>query len=51
MGLKEVSIQGVEMQKFGKDQLGSYPIHFHMDQDLTGKNDPGRFQQHRPQLQ
>jgi hypothetical protein len=37
MGLKEVSIQGVEMQKFGKDQLGSYPIHFHMDKDLTSK--------------
>ena len=25
------------MQKFGKDQIGSYPIHFHMDQDLSGK--------------
>lgn len=29
-GYKEVSIQGVELQKFGKEQLGSYPIHFHM---------------------
>jgi hypothetical protein len=30
-----VQIQGVEFEKFGKDQLGSYPIHFHMDGDLT----------------
>ncbi len=37
MGLNEVSIQGVEIQKFGKDQLGSYPIHFHMAQNLSGK--------------
>ena len=36
-GFNEVSIQGVEMQKFGKDQLGSYPIHFHMDDDVAGK--------------
>ncbi len=28
-GFKEVSIQGVEIEKFGKDQLASYPIHFH----------------------
>jgi hypothetical protein len=35
MGFKEVSIQGVEMRKFGKDQLGSYPIHFHMDGPLS----------------
>jgi hypothetical protein len=33
----EVSIQGVELQKFGKDELGSYPIHFHMDGDLVKK--------------
>lgn len=33
----EVSIQGVEIQKFGKDKLGSYPIHFHMDGDLKAK--------------
>jgi hypothetical protein len=26
----EVAIQGVEIEKFGKDQRGSYPIHFHM---------------------
>lgn len=30
-GFGEVSIQGVELEKFGKDRLGSYPIHFHMD--------------------
>jgi hypothetical protein len=35
MGFKEVSIQGVEMQKFGKDQLGSYPIHFHIDGNVS----------------
>jgi len=34
-GFAEVSVQGVELQKFGKDQLGSYPFHFHMDEDLT----------------
>lgn len=31
MGFKEFSVQGVEFEKFGKDQLASYPIHFHMD--------------------
>ena len=34
----EVVIQGVELEKFGKDQRGSYPIHFHMDGDV--KNQP-----------
>lgn len=34
-GFKEVEIQGVEIEKFGKDQLGSYPIHFHMAGSLT----------------
>ena len=29
-GFGRVEIQGVELEKFGKDQLGSYPIHFHM---------------------
>ncbi len=29
-GFSRVEIQGVELEKFGKDQLGSYPIHFHM---------------------
>ncbi|HUA36572.1 MAG TPA: G8 domain-containing protein [Candidatus Binataceae bacterium] len=36
-GLTEVSMQGVELQKFGKEQLGSYPIHFHLDGDLGAK--------------
>lgn len=27
-GFSEVSIQGVEIEKFGKDKVGSYPIHF-----------------------
>jgi hypothetical protein len=31
----EVSVQGVELAKFGKDQLGSYPIHFHEDGDIS----------------
>lgn len=29
-GFKDVRIQGVRLSQFGKDQLGSYPIHFHM---------------------
>jgi len=29
-GFNRVDLQGVEIEKFGKDQLGSYPIHFHM---------------------
>ncbi len=33
-GFAEASIQGVELEKFGKAQLGSYPIHFHMDGDV-----------------
>jgi len=28
-------VQGVEIEKFGKDQLGSYPIHFHRDGALS----------------
>ncbi|HEV3112230.1 MAG TPA: hypothetical protein VGY99_17225 [Candidatus Binataceae bacterium] len=36
-GFKKVSIQGVEIEKFGKDQLGSYPIHFHMAGDVTSQ--------------
>jgi hypothetical protein len=28
------NIQGVELEKFGKDHLGSYPIHFHQDGDV-----------------
>ena len=34
-GFKDLSIQGVEIEKFGKAQLGSYPIHLHMTNDLT----------------
>ncbi|MCE9624327.1 MAG: hypothetical protein K8R69_02565, partial [Deltaproteobacteria bacterium] len=34
---KEVSVQGVEFEKFGKDQLASYPIHFHMAGDVSAK--------------
>ncbi len=37
-GFTAVSIQGVQFQKWGKEQLGSYPIHFHMDGDLSGYN-------------
>ncbi|HSR57913.1 MAG TPA: G8 domain-containing protein, partial [Candidatus Binataceae bacterium] len=33
---EQVVMQGVEIEKFGKDQLGSYPIHFHMDGDVGG---------------
>ena len=29
-GYTEAVIQGVELEKFGKARLGSYPIHFHM---------------------
>ncbi|MBX3658758.1 MAG: G8 domain-containing protein [Ramlibacter sp.] len=28
-GFAQVAIQGVEIEKFGKARLGSYPIHFH----------------------
>jgi len=34
-GFKDLSIQGVEIEKFGKDQVGSYPIHLHLARDLT----------------
>ena len=34
----KVAIVGVELEKFGKDQLGSYPIHLHMVGDA--KNQP-----------
>ncbi|MBV8073686.1 MAG: G8 domain-containing protein [Acidobacteriaceae bacterium] len=34
-GFKAVSVKGVELQKFGKEQLGSYPFHFHMAGDLS----------------
>jgi len=34
-GYNLVQIQGVEIEKFGKDQAGSYPIHFHMVGDVS----------------
>jgi len=34
-GFKDVAIQGVEIEKFGKAQLGSYPIHLHLTGPLT----------------
>jgi len=34
-GFQALAIQGVELQKFGKEQLGSYPFHFHMDGPLS----------------
>ena len=34
-GFAEASVQGVEMEKFGKARLGSYPIHFHMAGDIS----------------
>lgn len=33
-GFTEASIEGVEIEKFGKEALGSYPIHFHMAGDV-----------------
>jgi len=35
-GFAAVAMQGVEIEKFGKDQLGSYPIHFHKVGSLSG---------------
>ena len=29
-GFAEAKLQGLELEKFGKDKLGSYPIHLHM---------------------
>jgi hypothetical protein len=36
-GYNAVEIQGAELEKFGKDQAGSYPIHFHMAGTPAGK--------------
>jgi len=36
-GFNEARIQGVEIEKFGKEALGSYPIHFHMVGDVAAK--------------
>jgi hypothetical protein len=37
-GFQVVQIQGVEIEKFGKDQIGSYPIHFHINGDVSKTN-------------
>ncbi|HTQ00924.1 MAG TPA: G8 domain-containing protein [Casimicrobiaceae bacterium] len=34
-GFAEAKLSGVEIEKFGKDQLGSYPIHLHMAGDVA----------------
>jgi hypothetical protein len=34
-GFKQVAMQGVRLNQFGKDQLGSYPIHFHHNGNLN----------------
>ncbi len=36
-GYKEVAVQGVEIEKFGKDQLASYPVHFHINGDVSAQ--------------
>ena len=36
-GFKDVALEGVEIEKFGKEALGSYPIHLHMAGDVSGK--------------
>jgi hypothetical protein len=40
-GYNQVALQGVEIEKFGKSQLGSYPIHFHMDGSLPTDSGSG----------
>lgn len=37
-GFTEVGIQGVELEKFGKPRLGSYPVHFHLANNAAGKH-------------
>jgi hypothetical protein len=34
-GAKEIVLQGVEIEKFGKAKLGAYPVHLHVMGDLT----------------
>ena len=36
-GFKDVALEGVEIEKFGKEALGSYPIHLHMAGDVKGR--------------
>jgi hypothetical protein len=38
---KSVTIEGAELEEFGKDQLGSYPIHFHMVGTVPSVRDGG----------
>ena len=40
-GFAKVAIQGVRLSKFGKDRLGSYPIHFHRVGDIAQAPNPG----------
>ncbi|MCC6868970.1 MAG: hypothetical protein IT522_09115 [Burkholderiales bacterium] len=35
-GAKKVEVEGVEIERFGKETLGSYPIHLHMLGDHAG---------------
>lgn len=37
-GFGEARVRGVEFEKFGKEKLGAYPIHFHMAADV--RNEP-----------
>ncbi|WP_280153557.1 hypothetical protein [Piscinibacter sp. XHJ-5] len=37
-GFDAVRVRGVEFEKFGKERLGAYPIHFHMAGDV--RNEP-----------
>ena len=39
-GYAEVALQGVELEKFGKESLGSYPIHFHMANEDANTKPP-----------
>ncbi len=39
-GFTQVAIQGVRLSKFGKDQLGSYPIHFHRAGNIATSSQP-----------
>ncbi len=34
-GFTAAVMQGVQLQKFGKEEIGSYPIHFHIDGDVS----------------
>jgi hypothetical protein len=34
-GFTAFVMQGVQLQKFGKEMLGAYPIHFHIDGDVS----------------